>query len=507
MNRHAYCLSLMFLVSYVASAQESAIWLDVPRGNYSVGFKTIRLNDYSRYVKEKYDYKGERMQGNRSKVIDLAVWYPAHTNQTPMFYKDYIFALTRPELMDKGIDLKTRLVIQKNYVEHITANGADAKKVEDLLNARMVASWGSDAALEYFPLILFPSGAEFVSHIALAEFIASHGYIVMYVTPSRPSLDYVNDFSLAINYIWDKYNIDPDRSGAIGYSYGGMIALLLQMKNRNIDAVISYDGIEGWDNAVGALFRSPYFNIRDADVPYLRFNDPANPRQVRNLYDTLCYADITIVDINHYDHYQFLSSAILDQIIPNFHSAYDYGYQPANQKLNRAEAQKLIHLYTLNFLNAYVKKMPTALEFLKRDLTQNGFAGDIAAIVIKKGKKAPPKISQLESIKLLDNPAETLRNCFNGVMPSNPAEDWERESWINNLGYELLAENRIKAAIEIFELNTELNPNSWNVHDSLAEAYWKAGENEKAIKHYQKSVQLNPQNTNAKEALEKLVKR
>jgi dienelactone hydrolase len=78
----------------------------------------------------------------------------------------------------------------------------------------------------------------------------------------------------------------------------------------------------------------------------------------------------------------------------------------------------------------------------------------------------------------------------------------ERE--LNVLGYTLLGEKRVKEAIEIFKLNVAVYPEAFNTYDSLGEAYLMNGERELAIKNYKKSLELNPQNTNATEALKKI---
>jgi Flp pilus assembly protein TadD len=49
-----------------------------------------------------------------------------------------------------------------------------------------------------------------------------------------------------------------------------------------------------------------------------------------------------------------------------------------------------------------------------------------------------------------------------------------------------------------------LFPASWNVYDSLGEAYAAAGRKDLAIQNYEKSLQLNPKNDTGKAALEKL---
>jgi CubicO group peptidase (beta-lactamase class C family) len=78
------------------------------------------------------------------------------------------------------------------------------------------------------------------------------------------------------------------------------------------------------------------------------------------------------------------------------------------------------------------------------------------------------------------------------------------EVQMNRLGYALLSRKLVDEAIEVFKLNVEAFPASSNVYDSLGEAYMIKGDKELAIKNYQKSVELNPQNTNALEMLKKL---
>ena len=77
---------------------------------------------------------------------------------------------------------------------------------------------------------------------------------------------------------------------------------------------------------------------------------------------------------------------------------------------------------------------------------------------------------------------------------------------LNRLGYHLLRTGKAKEAIEIFKLNVESYPKSFNTYDSLAEAYMTINERELAIQNYKKSIELNPNNTGAIEALKRLEK-
>jgi len=61
-----------------------------------------------------------------------------------------------------------------------------------------------------------------------------------------------------------------------------------------------------------------------------------------------------------------------------------------------------------------------------------------------------------------------------------------------------------KEALEIFKLNVHLYPKSANVYDSVAEAYEKNGFRELAIVNYKRSLELDPQNSNATQQLKRL---
>jgi dienelactone hydrolase len=78
------------------------------------------------------------------------------------------------------------------------------------------------------------------------------------------------------------------------------------------------------------------------------------------------------------------------------------------------------------------------------------------------------------------------------------------EPELNQLGYALMADQKLKAATEILKLNVAEYPQSFNTYDSLGEAYMNDGQRDLAIKNYKKSLELNPQNTNAVDMLKKL---
>ncbi|UCC45506.1 MAG: hypothetical protein JSU65_06195 [Candidatus Zixiibacteriota bacterium] len=89
---------------------------------------------------------------------------------------------------------------------------------------------------------------------------------------------------------------------------------------------------------------------------------------------------------------------------------------------------------------------------------------------------------------------------------SEGSDIYIEESSMNGIGYYLLNKEKFSEAIVAFRLNVEAFPQSANTYDSYAEALMKSGDTENAIINYRKSLELNPNNTNAEEMLKELEK-
>jgi CubicO group peptidase (beta-lactamase class C family) len=76
----------------------------------------------------------------------------------------------------------------------------------------------------------------------------------------------------------------------------------------------------------------------------------------------------------------------------------------------------------------------------------------------------------------------------------------------NRLGYQFLRVQKCENALQVFDSAMLIFPNSWNVFDSYGEALHQCGKKEEAIKMYQKSIGLNPENENGKQMLLKIEK-
>ena len=93
---------------------------------------------------------------------------------------------------------------------------------------------------------------------------------------------------------------------------------------------------------------------------------------------------------------------------------------------------------------------------------------------------------------------------YRKIKKEQPDNATVSEQRLNNVGYGLMRSKKLAEAIAVFKLNTELYPNAWNTYDSLGDAYMNNGDKELAIANFKKSLELNPQNSNAAAMLKKL---
>ncbi len=78
----------------------------------------------------------------------------------------------------------------------------------------------------------------------------------------------------------------------------------------------------------------------------------------------------------------------------------------------------------------------------------------------------------------------------------------ERE--LNEMAYRLIPDSLVAEAAEVLELSAAAHPDSYNAWDSLAECRALLGQEQLAIQHYRKALELNPACRTSREGLKKL---
>jgi CubicO group peptidase (beta-lactamase class C family) len=195
-----------------------------------------------------------------------------------------------------------------------------------------------------------------------------------------------------------------------------------------------------------------------------------------------------------------------------FLDGYAYGWviRNAGFKQNNEDVQVITHEGGINGFTTTIVRFPkeknlivmldnTNTEYLDR------LSESITKIIYNKPYD-PPKISIVSILEdtITTKGIEAGIAQYRDLKAKQSATYDFAEPELNQLGYRLLRSGKRKEAIEILKLNVEAYPQAFNTYDSLAEAYMNTNQRELAIQNYKKSLELNPNNTNAAAALKRL---
>ena len=279
-------------------------------------------------------------------------------------------------------------------------------------------------------------------------------------------------------YVQQKYAVDTTRQAIAGYSMGGYGALMLAFRHPNrFWFSASLSGSINVPHDIETLKYDPLYSFAFPNLTNLFGERPNIFRTEHDLFylykntspDSLpyCFLIIGIQD----DFPTFLQRhRDLAESLRVYNAPYEYHEIPGTHSSQNRHTE-----------------IQLALRRMK-ELMQQGF------------RSVAWTIARTIREKSID---QALKQYY--YLRNNPTDFYYiDEGEINSLGYQLLETNKVKEAIAVFTLNVEAFPESYNVYDSLGEAYMISGDNEFAIKNYQKSIELNPHNTYGIEMLKKL---
>ncbi|WP_431134498.1 serine hydrolase [Psychroserpens mesophilus] len=108
--------------------------------------------------------------------------------------------------------------------------------------------------------------------------------------------------------------------------------------------------------------------------------------------------------------------------------------------------------------------------------------------------------------KIIHNTDEGI--AFYKKVKREKSEDYNFQdaSILNRIGYELLRKEQKENAIKVFKLLVSEFPDQGNPYDSLGEAYFLNEQYDLSLKNYKIALELNPENSNAKDMIEEINK-
>lgn len=300
------------LISTVHS-QNSFINKDLQRGNYDVGFRRIFKIDRSR-VWPRSPYL-DSLEGNVNRPIRIDVWYPANKNNSEeMLFEEYVYPNTESQEY-KDINFLT----QRWDVYSYKGLAEDSLKFEKLMHTKIPVFKDAKPVNKKFPLVVYSAGwfNRSPDNTILAEYLASHGFIVATIPQLNPGLwtykfasdfrsveNQTRDLEFAIGTLILEPNVDRTQIAAMGYSTGGDVALLLQGRNELIDCVVGMDASWSLDSD-NDVINSPFFNTNYNKVPVLVLRRKTDSGQYNKVLDSLKKAQRYVIEIDGADHGSF----------------------------------------------------------------------------------------------------------------------------------------------------------------------------------------------------------
>jgi CubicO group peptidase (beta-lactamase class C family) len=278
----------------------------------------------------------------------------------------------------------------------------------------------------------------------------------------------------------------------------------LGMKNSGYDhhATIMPNRAAGYEQSLEGYANAPYL---DMSLPYA----------AGSLYSTV--EDLYIWDQALYSD-RLLSARMKELLfkphVQNPGSAYGYGWSVGKKKLPRSkrEVSFVAHGGGINgfstLIERYVDDRHLIVLLNNTGGTSLGEMSTAIGRILYGEPYDPPKKSiartLYETMRLKN--LEAAISEYRELKKASPKDFDFRPIELNRLGYALLQAERIDEAIKVFQLNIDAYPEYANGYDSLAEAYAAKGEKILAIKNYAKSLELDPNNANAVEKLNQLIK-
>jgi len=355
-----------------------------------------------------------------------------------------------------------------------------------------------------FPLVLYFAGLDeqINSNVILAEYLASHGYIVASVSllgptdeqtfQSRTSEDLdasVRDLEFAWSVLTENSNVDRAKLAVMGHSVGGIEAALFAMRNANVSAVIALDGTYGFPGLSSVLTQSYGYAPEKMRAAFLDLRRAQGAQGDEPLdfttVESFRHSDRTFITIQKMHHSDFTSFAMVGE---QFHTPITakYPLNGWNRKSAKAGHQQMCRI-TEGFLNAKLRVDANAVTALTAAVEQ------ATGGVLRHEDAIPLPPSPLESAALVKEKsladAKALFSEICGDQGPAACIDGNR---FNTWGYNLLGQNRPNDGLAIFELAAWAHPTSANAQDSLADGYLAVGDKESAKKAVRRAIELAP---------------
>jgi pimeloyl-ACP methyl ester carboxylesterase len=491
---------LAWCVSSRLAARESPLWGDLEPGPYAVGFKTLERYDHARVARYKRGADGSPRRGERGRPVQVCVWYPARDPEeaSTVVYGEYVF----PNPADvRFFNLLSKLQAREIHDRVLPALRGDGQVMLELLNMKLSAVRDALHREGSFPFIIYIPGASsgIAENVVLCEYLASHGFIVAATPSVGSSLLYADSNELDLETIVrdaefiraslrDWPYLDFERLGVIGYGMGGAAALILQMRNTDVDAVVSLAGIHMESEHAGLLEGCLHYDPARVGVPLLHVCRDDSGTVEFGTPERFRFADRYLLALSGMENLHFTSYGAVSAMVPD-----TTGPAPGTKRL----AYETVCRYVERFAGAHLHGDDDARRFVDRAPRENGIAAGFITYRLKRGEKMPPTEDRFFEVVTEDGAAEA-RKLLEDAARSGHGSPF-RQEMMNRIGVLYARMGEVDEGTEILRVNTEAHPHSASAWLSIAFMYMYTRRPALAVEAFRTVLELLPDDTTLSE--------
>ena len=361
---------------FAASQTSSFRFLQNP-GPYSIGLKVVDQYDRSPNYPDSRKDPSKSSVGESARPLQTLIWYPSLKSMgEPMTVGDYI------QLADTEIHFDAPYPEQNRW--RLLLKTSSEIPLWAVRDAKM--------AKGHYPVLIYSPSDSSVSweNADLCEYLASHGYVVLGSRSMGVSthdmtddLNGINaqarDISFLITYARSLPDTDLSEVAVVSWSWGGLSSMFAAARDPRIDALVEMDGsmryypglVKMAGNVHPELMTIPllFFTRGNLSLEALAKDDaPAADKVGPNVLNAWIHGDLFTVNMLGMAHPEFSSMFQRRESVQRFaeNQVADYGREDANM------SYAWVALYTLNFLDAYLKHDASAKAFLEKTPAENG---------------------------------------------------------------------------------------------------------------------------------------
>jgi dienelactone hydrolase len=440
-------------------------------GKDAVGFRTKVISDYSR--------PALLNETGGARNILVAVWYPARLGVRRMKVADYL-RISYDQMLAKKPSARDELI--QEWTKKFGFTGKETTSATNILNAETAASADAEPLRTFKGIIVYSPGGgnEAFDNFLLCEVLASQGYVVAAspstgfqqrrTVPTSKNLETAaRDLEMVLGFVRESWpGGGAAKVGAMGYSWGGLAAMLVQMRNPGVNMVVSIDGsIASHEDKAR---QTAWFEVSAMRVPYLFYSASDTLEKHQRFLETVRYAPISHVHLPKMNHGDFQS---FRYIVSRFQN------EPEALADARRGYETVVNM-AVPFFDWSLKRNRDGLDgFLPMGTPPSSGS----SLTTKRALPAPPSETEFFDLILQDGPTRA-RKVYEDFRSRDPGLVLFGEQGLAEVAFSIFDNGKKREGIEVLKLDIEAYPRDYKLHGYLGSLYEESGEVQPALNEY-----------------------